>query len=582
MASGSSSPRYHTEHSSASATSLLLGPGGANGSRTSVQTSFSEKYSLAPSPVSWGTPLLMNVSEPDDFLHNPDPNRDRKNDKGGTILTWRGIGNLGCLFVLVAGMVTLFAGFPLITHFTQKVQSTQGGFNLGGINATGQVASLPGNWGLIDQATPTDALKKNSYQYPDEEWVLVFSDEFETEGRTFFPGDDPYWEAVDLHYWGTNDLEWYDPGSATTVNGSLEIKLSKVDPVDNHNLSYRSAMLQTWNKFCFTGGIIEASVMLPGSNSVIGLWPAIWTMGNLGRAGFGATLEGMWPYTYDACDVGTLPNQTYPGTATPIAATENGDPAANGVLSYLPGQRLSACTCPGESHPGPVRSNGSYVGRAAPEIDIFEAIIDGGGRVSMSSQWAPFNAAYEWQNTTANLKIYDPEKTVLNAYIGGASQQTTSGLSLTNQDCYEQNGRCYSIYGFEYLPGFDNAYITWINDNTPAWTIMAAGLGPDSATEISARPVPQEPMYIIANLGFSLNFGGIDFDDLILPATMRVDYIRVYQHPDRVNVGCDPPDFPTAAYVETYLGAYTNPNVTTWKQFGQSWPKNSKAAGGCT
>lgn len=30
---------------------------------------------------------------------------------------------------------------------------------------------------------------------------LVFSDEFDVPGRTFWPGDDPYWEAADLHYW---------------------------------------------------------------------------------------------------------------------------------------------------------------------------------------------------------------------------------------------------------------------------------------------------------------------------------------------------------------------------------------------
>lgn len=47
------------------------------------------------------------------------------------------------------------------------------------------------------------------------------------------------------------------------------------------------------NKFCFTGGLFEASVQLPGTNNVVGMWPAIWTMGNLGRAGYGATLEGM-------------------------------------------------------------------------------------------------------------------------------------------------------------------------------------------------------------------------------------------------------------------------------------------------
>ncbi len=52
-------------------------------------------------------------------------------------------------------------------------------------------------------------------------------------------------------------------------------------------------MLTTWNKFCFTGGYVEANVSLPGVNNVVGLWPAVWTMGNLGRAGYGATLDGM-------------------------------------------------------------------------------------------------------------------------------------------------------------------------------------------------------------------------------------------------------------------------------------------------
>ena len=37
-------------------------------------------------------------------------------------------------------------------------------------------------------------------------------------------------------------------------------------------------------------------------------------------------------------------------------------------------------------------------------------------------------------------------------------------------------------------------YISWINDGVLAWTIQAAGMGPDPIAEISARPVPQEPM----------------------------------------------------------------------------------------
>lgn len=36
----------------------------------------------------------------------------------------------------------------------------------------------------------------------------------------------------------------------------------------------QSAMLQGWNKFCFTGGIVEFSARLPGKPDVGGLWPA--------------------------------------------------------------------------------------------------------------------------------------------------------------------------------------------------------------------------------------------------------------------------------------------------------------------
>ena len=81
-----------------------------------------------------------------------------------------------------------------------------------------------------------------------------------------------------------------------------------------------------------------------------------------------------WPYTYDACDVGTVANQTL--NDQPVAATLlDNDMSNGGALSYLPGQRLSRCTCPGESHPGPVHENGEYVGRSAPEIDMFEAQV---------------------------------------------------------------------------------------------------------------------------------------------------------------------------------------------------------------
>lgn len=152
-----------------------------------------------------------------------------------------------------------------------------------------KVPQIPGNWGPVDLDTPQEARFKNDY-ITGNQWQLVFSDEFNTEGRTFYPGDDPYWEAVNLHYWQTNNLEWYDPAAITTKNGALEITLSRKE---THGLNFQSGMMSTWNKFCFTGGLIEASVSLPGINNIVGLWPAVWTMGNLGRAGYGASLEGM-------------------------------------------------------------------------------------------------------------------------------------------------------------------------------------------------------------------------------------------------------------------------------------------------
>lgn len=58
--------------------------------------------------------------------------------------------------------------------------------SLGGINASGQVPEVVGNFGLIDSDTPEEA--RSIVTQKGETWELVFSDEFNTPGRTFWPG----------------------------------------------------------------------------------------------------------------------------------------------------------------------------------------------------------------------------------------------------------------------------------------------------------------------------------------------------------------------------------------------------------
>jgi beta-glucanase (GH16 family) len=59
--------------------------------------------------------------------------------------------------------------------------------------------------GLIDPDTPDSAMSRTAADGTKQ--VLVFSDEFNTDGRTFYDGDDPFFQAVDIWYGATQDLE---------------------------------------------------------------------------------------------------------------------------------------------------------------------------------------------------------------------------------------------------------------------------------------------------------------------------------------------------------------------------------------
>lgn len=51
-----------------------------------------------------------------------------------------------------------------------------------------QVPAIANGWGLIDIATPDWARTRTSFVDDSTELQLVFSDEFEVDGRSFYPG----------------------------------------------------------------------------------------------------------------------------------------------------------------------------------------------------------------------------------------------------------------------------------------------------------------------------------------------------------------------------------------------------------
>ena len=148
----------------------------------------------------------VDDDEIDDALHTftpaekSDPNLSPPFD----ITSWRGWANMLTLFFLLAVLIVLFAGYPIVSFYygnNSSVGSATSGYNLGGVNGSGQYPDL-GNWAsLIDADTPKDAFTHKGLE--GDTWNLVFSDEFNKDGRTFYDGDDPFFQAVDLHYWPT-------------------------------------------------------------------------------------------------------------------------------------------------------------------------------------------------------------------------------------------------------------------------------------------------------------------------------------------------------------------------------------------
>ncbi|KAE9333327.1 hypothetical protein PF008_g14499 [Phytophthora fragariae] len=294
----------------------------------------------------------------------------------------------------------------------------------------------------VDVDTPESAYNLTSSR--GQTWTLVMSDEFNVPGRNFSPGHDHLWTALEMPDGVNAALEYYSVNMTETITesdgrGVFRIKVMEEDNIsytvwntyadpagfETHSMYYRAGMVQSWNKFCFQGGRMEAVAQLPAtlssSNPDVGneksrvkssafypTWPGIWLMGNLGRALFSQSTSRMWPWSYNEC---------------------------NEKLSSS--QRISAC----DGSPG--HGLNPHQGRGAPEIDLLEG---GGIAISTSIQIAPgmpdeFRIIPPGDNDTAAYCIYTAGCTTVGANFPGIPRKT-----------YDARGHDSWYQGLRYAP----------------------------------------------------------------------------------------------------------------------------------
>ncbi|KAG7401634.1 hypothetical protein PHYBOEH_000166 [Phytophthora boehmeriae] len=336
------------------------------------------------------------------------------------------------------------------------------------------------------------------------EYDLIFSDEFNSSKRTFESGFDSKWTAVDIRDTTNMGQHYFLPQAVQVDKGTLIITTSK--PKERYRGSkYVSGSVQTWNKFCYTGGFVEVRAILPGKWGIPGTWPAIWIMGNIGRAPFLGSQDGTWPWSFDVC----------------APSVEKAEKVK---------QKINACgnltnKHDKESYPEMYGLN-PFQGRGATEIDVIEAQI------------------------RARDEPAD--------YYGDLGLDSISALTQLQPDAF----RAYHLYRLDWSPG-PEGYIRWWMDGNFMFEIPGSALN-KWVGGVPPRLIPVEPSYLILSTAVSEKFSPPcqgQICDSLWPSNFTIDYVRVYQgNPNRyTSLGCNPVAYPTTEWIYAHPVDYGLP-----------------------
>jgi len=483
--------------------------------------------------------------------------------------------------------------------------------------------------GWIDEDTPEDKRVTTSF-IDGTKYDLVMSDEFNVPGRTFTDGDDPTWTAIDksdddASAAGGGSLQFYNSSMiSTTKDGYLEIQsvIGKTEwehfdivkqEYKKVTKNFKSGMLQSWNKFCFTGGIIEVDVIFPGDAYIGGLWPAIWLLGNLGRATYEGSTNNIWPWSYNTC------NRKLQGAQTISACNEQNHFGLNSFegrgateidlieIMTGPADAELAATAPYVKYP-----YADFTLQVAPGITenrpqsgsqpvLKDTVTASGFTEFLAEQW--YQGLELEGNTTINPYFYG-------TYLGETKPQEP--VHRTKKQVFQADaiGAMHQItkshfqtmhtFRLEWQPGPGGRLDWFTKDYKVNSTYHKTGDGKgqdwvkaftikDESLNITGAQIPIEPSYLIFNTGISSTWGfPYDVPDSCAKCfdcnnatcacsfypgfcnmmkqsrvAMYIDHVRVYQssnHSAHVgsphSLGCDPVEYPTREFIKGHEYEY--------------------------
>eukprot|EP01135_Chromosphaera_perkinsii_P006226 Nk52_evm3s462 gene=Nk52_evmTU3s462 len=459
-----------------------------------------------------------------------------------------------------------------------------------------------------------------------KEMKLVYSDEFYGD-RNFTKGEDNVWELDELWDWESGDQSIYTKENANAADGFLILSVYEsyqcwTAPNGSNKCSdFNGGRITSWNNLCFTGGRIEISAKMATMEEMPGYSPRFALMGNLARVGYPASMQGIYPYSYNECDEGVFPtNSTGTGGETwkpgksaqellmeevretraqaacegPCKFDKPYDiPAWGGATepfntgSCLPGQRINACNAGKYPSSGFGMRNGE--GRGAPVIEIL-GNVNSKEKQLLTGEYvfapkAPFpygptDNPYYGPNTGRNL-----EKGVRLRYVNNTLVSDNIGWekSLT-QNFFQE----FHDYGVEWEPG---EYIVWLMDGKPVFMLTQDDLVAQKVTEgedyfgypveVSKRLISEEPMYVILGLSVNGRYSPVDRAVSIYPQVFLIDYVRLYQYPDKVDMSCDAKKKPSRDYIRAHWDYYHDASNCCFEHRCMSCQLNSTMPNTC-